>query len=284
LRVRALVFVLIVFLLCGCKGAEPTIDLAVRPPELTIKTAPHTQTVSHPTITPPKSSPEWILWNESTHKNAAQSVNCETCHGMSNEPIESGESLCADCHLASGTAGEQAAPHQVLNCLDCHNAHSTTVSCSNSGCHADIRNTSDLPPATPIGVHVDVGATECGGPGCHVSATQAAQAPASIHGPAHASVACIACHAPGQAKIGRSEINGEWGIVAVEPEVDAALAYSMLSHQVELSTITSKMAFSRALAYSMLSHQVELQVDCARCHYEGNPWELQLVSEQELVK
>jgi len=73
-------------------------------------------------------------------------------------------------------------------------------------------------------------------------------------------VTCIACHAPGQAKIGRSEIDGEWGIVHAEPEAGATLAYSALSHQ------------------------VELQVDCARCHYAENPWGLQLVSGQELVK
>ncbi|MCX6064692.1 MAG: hypothetical protein NT121_02915 [Chloroflexi bacterium] len=207
-----------------------------------------------------------------------KSINCKVCHETDGNEIsptvawwnqELGKyeflsdstALCNKCHIDTKKMSHRIelkdSAHSGFECLDCHDPHSTAASCSNSGCHDNVRAPGKLSISTPVVDHGQVGATDCDGPSCHVSATQVALSNSTIHGVVHSSVACIACHVSGGGQVGRSEVDGAWGIYQTV-EMDGNL-----------------------LTYPSNSHGITRQVDCTRCHFDGNPWKLLLVTGHE---
>jgi hypothetical protein len=286
LRIRFLI-AFIAIILSGCQSAAPTIEPPT--PELIEKLSETPSTTPLPSLTatpppltitptPPKLPEEWLLWNDSPHKSAAQGLTCETCHdtngGSSSavvawlnqqtgkyEPVADTSALCNKCHADTPIKSQEidltGSVHSSFKCLDCHNPHSTAASCSNSGCHAGIRKPSDMPPATPSNGHPDVSMPICGGVNCHPAATQAAISNPTIHGARHASVACIACHDSSGSPLGPSGVNGIW----------------LPLRTVEIDGSPTVQPFK--------PHSIQAKVDCTRCHFESNPWKLPLVSGHE---
>jgi hypothetical protein len=127
-----------------------------------------------------------------------KNIQCNICHRvkkgvvepqyawLSIPPIDEYEDLttttelCIKCHtvvdVAGHTAVDVAGAHAGYTCTQCHDAHSTTASCSTGSCHADALN-----PSTPI-------------PG---------------HDENHKAVTCWACHDAGGLAVGPNE-EGNW--------------------------------------------------------------------------
>lgn len=124
-------------------------------------------------------------------------IGCEVCHqmtaGVANpevawldpvtgtyEPVSSDIAVCEKCHADTETLRHArsigSSAHIGYQCTDCHDAHSTTASCTAAGCHPDTLN-----PAIPT-------------PG---------------HDTAHRSVTCVACHDDAGLGVG-PQADGVW--------------------------------------------------------------------------
>jgi hypothetical protein len=223
-----------------------------------------------------------LAWEKSPHAvqsqndplktdGAWQITRCDNCHESKGgiigatiawwdpetqayESVPDSNTLCQKCHediLAfSHQEASNSLVHQSFECFDCHEPHSTAASCSNSTCHANILQIDDQPPSTPVGGHPDVGNPFCGGPGCHPAATQAASKPHSGHSFTHAGVTCVACHDASELQVGPDQIRGLWVTWRIIVE--------------EGSSLTEPFS----------SHSIQLIVDCKRCHFSDNPWNL----------
>ncbi len=243
-------------------------------PKAQIGTAPNCVSCKLPAEKEPRVSKQNPLVPMADWKN----INCKVCHQAINDDIlptvawwnqktgkyesaSNNSEICNKCHADTKIMKHQVdlkdSPHFGMGCLDCHDPHSTASSCSNSGCHENVREPDVQQIGTPVSDHGQVGATDCGGPSCHISATQVALSNLKIHGTVHSSVACIACHASSPAQVGRSSENGAWGIIQTV-EIDGKLQ-----------------------TYKSSSHEIAVQVDCTRCHFDGNPWSLLPVTGHE---
>jgi hypothetical protein len=148
--------------------------------------------------------------------------------------------------------------HNNLNCVDCHDPHNTVASCTNSICHANILQNNPGPPSTPVGGHPNVGSPFCGGPtSCHPAATAAASKPQSIHGWQHNTVTCAACH--------------DADHLAVEPVAGGGPWVTWQKSILSGNSITKP----------YFSHSIQVNVDCFRCHFNNNPWNLPMVTGNE---
>lgn len=198
-------------------------------------------------------------------------LSCETCHSVNGglvekelswlnettqqeESISSSTELCSKCHPDQnkpqrvGSSTELA--HADAECITCHNPHSTQASCTQSSCHLDIRNIItadvDVPEFHPTSDQTN--SNMCGGSSCHGRAKQALASPI-YHQPVHRQVPCYVCHDRSGLVTG-SDGNGSWYTNrSITPEVN--------SHRGEV-----------------VSHQIGRDVDCTKCHYADNPWEL----------
>ncbi len=221
-------------------------------------------------------------WKSGPHAGIASNVAavpCRDCHqenagavigsqiswwdaaAQTYESVTDVNALCKKCHQqpkpAPQSADENAAMHSTYPCTACHDPHTTAASCTNSGCHATVRQTNDMPPATPSVGHGQAGNPFCGGRNCHPAATAAAMQPRSVHGAAHVNVTCQACHAAGDLTAGPGPNGGPWVIW-------------------QASTSTEN-----TTQEPYFPHAVELQVDCQRCHFTNNSWGLPLVTGNE---
>ena len=305
MRIKRFFFIVITIVLCGCQNQSLLTEIR----------ATETETLTPIPVVPTVNTPkEWTLWNESPHAatNKTTSVAntycaqchsplnwnsqatretaieisigewrnipCEVCHEANgtgfaasvswwdsetrqNLPIVNGTELCEKCHLDSDEFHYKVnlddSVHAGFDCIACHNPHSTLASCSNSGCHEQIRPESSLPPSTPTGgVHPN-NSSFCGGANCHPAATQVALSNTSIHGSTHASVSCIACHDASGARVAPSPELGVWMPLQLQ-EKDGA-----------------------QISVPFRSHDIRRDVQCSRCHFEGNEWELPLVTGDE---
>jgi hypothetical protein len=92
----------------------------------------------------------------------------------------------------------------------------------------------------------------CGTTDCHHDVSMVdAQVPG--HDENHQAVSCIACHDAGDNKIGFSEDKGVWTTLILESNGE-----SLVDHT---------------------SHNIQLSVECERCHFPGNPWDLPQVEQ-----
>lgn len=211
-------------------------------------------------------------------KSEWKSIPCTVCHEQNGnnisgtvsfwdqgtkqyEQVKSSSDLCIQCHtdeenhnalIKMGTGA-----HMNFDCVTCHEPHSLKASCSNAGCHQNIRPESSLPPSTPTGGQHPANAAFCGGASCHPAATQAAASNTSIHGAVHASVSCIACHDASGMAVGPSPERGAW-----------------------ITFATAEPGGMQTSGPAM-SHDIQASADCARCHFEGNTWNLPQVSGNE---
>lgn len=199
-------------------------------------------------------------WGKSPHAQAADEVTCNVCHQVQNgavteeivrwdqnnpqnESVSDYNELCANCHEEYDHA---EATHKNLLCLDCHDPHSTSAECFD--CHPQIIDLTGKVPSTPVGGHSNGTDDACSGSGCHSSATQVAKMPFSIHGIQHARVTCSACHDADGLQVGPLPDGSAW----------VSWSYSKDNG--------SEIPFS--------SHNLQYHVECQRCHYKNNPWEL----------
>ncbi len=143
-------------------------------------------------------------------------VTCEICHEgepgegeiawLADPPMHVYEEvmgptqLCIKCHLENDTEGHLGisvmGPHIDFECVDCHNSHDTTSSCTDSGCHSPF-------------------AQEC--------------EPIQTHDKPHAEVTCSACHDATGMTIAWNEAYSAWDTF-IEVGEDAA-SRSITSHQ-----------------------------------------------------
>ncbi len=93
------------------------------------------------------------------------------------ETVTSNAELCEKCHRDAFQMSMSKTVHAARACTDCHNAHSTTASCTDSKCHADT-----LKRSTAI----------------------------AGHDAAHAKVACAACHDAAGLEVGPTDDKSGW--------------------------------------------------------------------------
>ena len=288
MRTKLIFSLIIVAFLTGCQSVSPTADSQEKELIEKLSDTPGVIPVHNPlplanptltsTSTPVKPSEEWILWNGSPHMNARQSIECKICHEMSgetvlhtigwldqltgrHETIAESEILCNKCHKNTEKEDQQIVLNGVAHvsdkCLDCHNPHTTSASCTNSGCHTNLLQGKRVSVATPADGHQVTGDAICGGDSCHPAATQAALSDLTIHGARHAAVVCFACHAAGDIQVERLRKTGAGGI-SNTTAVDGT-----------------------PMPYSAIFHDITRQVDCTRCHFTNNKWGLPLVTGHE---
>ncbi len=282
-------FVFVLAVLCACQTVTPTqstgtLSPATTPPPFSpIPLLPEPSMTPSPvaTATAPDLSEEQA-WSKSPHgmlASAAAAVPCKDCHqavagniigtqiawwdaaAQRYESVADVSTLCQKCHQQPEPTLQptdaKAAMHGNYPCTACHDPHTTVASCTNSGCHANVRQTNDMPPATPAGGHPQLGNPFCGGRNCHPAATAAAMQPRSVHGAAHINVSCEACHAAGDLTPGPGKDGGQWVIWQ------------------------GSTASPGATPASYFPHVIQLDVDCQRCHFANNPWGLRLVTGDE---
>jgi len=227
-----------------------------------------------------------LNWNpgaDSIHASSVsagqwRNIGCEICHETSAgttspviswwnpdtnqyQAVSSSTELCIQCHRDTGEFHYQInlgnSIHSEFECTDCHDPHSAEASCSNSGCHENIRPKSSIPPSTPTGGQHPNNTSFCGGANCHPVATQAALSNYSIHGATHVSVSCVACHDASGFEVGPSKELGYW----------------ITFQTTEVNRDKTQIPYQ--------SHDIQTKVDCNRCHFEGNTWGLTTVTGNE---
>jgi len=208
-------------------------------------------------------------WIDSAHAEAENTVNCDACHQLQNgiaekdiawrnqitsqyESVADSNDLCAKCHSDADTA---KTAHLNQSCVDCHDPHQLTASCLS--CHKQIKQAIVIAPSTPTDGHPN-DTPFCEGSGCHSVATQVAKLPFSIHDATHSMVTCAACHAADGVQVGPSQDGSVWS----------------LWREVEVNGEKVLMPYQ--------SHNLQFEVDCERCHFEGNLWKLRSFSNGEL--
>lgn len=204
-------------------------------------------------------------------------VECKTCHLFDEngdpikeiifwnqetgtaEEVSNSTDLCAKCHTKTNDVdnsvnlGENNF-HSSLSCITCHDPHKTTASCTDSGCHADVAK--DLEIIKYLAVdsgHETESPHSCGaGSQCHALATQVVEEGQLLHiGVQHAFLTCSACHDGAGMEVGPVNDSSIWTTLQI----------------VEWNGLTVKRP--------KFSHIITKKVDCTRCHYEDNPWELE---------
>lgn len=209
-------------------------------------------------------------WQGSPHAQVEDVVDCQNCHLLQNgmatsdlgwwneraskyESVTDSTDLCLQCHTEYDNP---KSAHAQKICTDCHDEHVIKASCFD--CHEHIRMESIQALTTPIDGHPGGMAADCEGSGCHSMATQAAQMAQmafSIHGTSHASVTCEACHSIDDYQVGPTQDENVW----------------VLWRKTKINGET--------LLVPYRSHNLQYEVDCARCHFNGNPWNLPLLED-----
>jgi hypothetical protein len=298
LPLLALVFLCACQTSASAGPVDGTATIAVSPAP-SVNVSPSPEPLATPTLTQtvaPPNSMEEQAWASSPHAlslaatvqptdpRASAAVPCSACHkeeggailgskiawwnatAQQYDSVADVNGLCQKCHdrlrTSNGASTAKSDIHGAFECTACHDPHTTAASCSNSTCHAGIRQTSDMPPSTPMGGHpfIGGGGPFCGGTSCHPAATAAASQPRSVHGAAHRNVTCQACHAAGDVTAGPGKGGGPWILLQTTPPP------------------------GNPTNVPYFSHAVQLEVDCQRCHFTGNSWSLPAVTRNEFQK
>jgi hypothetical protein len=220
-----------------------------------------------------------------------EGISCDICHAMRvetgdvqiawrdgvtgySESMSTSTELCEKCHHDTDTLqykvelGSQA--HIDFTCTECHEPHSTRASCGNIGCHDDVVSVMAIYNPAHLGItdnnvcvgchtrgmdeHTmyvkELGTDDC--ISCHANLVDIPESPVVQPGHTiyHQSVTCSACHDASGAIVEPGENDGKWTTIRL----------------FELLGRTSRTA--------IISHNLGREVDCTRCHYDGNPWTL----------
>lgn len=183
-------------------------------------------------------SPRIASGNPLVPENEWQDIGCEMCHR-----VENGVAAAQTAWLNTATGAYE----QVIT---------TTALCEK--CHTDtdtLRHRRDLDDSA----HAEFVCTDCHDPHsaianctdshCHADALAPAS-PIAGHDAAHATVTCVACHDAAGLEVGPLEAQNVW----------------ITFRTVEL--------LGRSSTEPYQSHQLQRTVDCARCHFPDNPWDL----------
>lgn len=227
--------------------------------------------------------------NPPVPKSEWENIGCETCHRVQNghvdpeiswydratgyyETVSDSTALCGKCHLNSDILNHERSlgdgSHGEFECIKCHDAHSTEADCAE--CHPI--NLAGQPKF--IDEHVDVdsngGCVECHAEAfqnhdmsiqqagddnclnCHGRLMgQTSVAPIQYgHSALHKNVFCVACHDASGFIVGPADGGEVW-----------------ITHRT-----TEFMGQSSTAPYQ--SHDLQLHVNCEKCHYQDNPWDL----------
>jgi hypothetical protein len=218
-------------------------------------------------------------------------ISCDVCHQMEiastdmgiawrdavtgySESVASPTELCEKCHHDTDVLQYKmdlgSHTHTDFTCVDCHEPHSTRASCGNVGCHDDVVAVMAIYNPTHLGITDNAVCVSCHTRGmdehtmyvkelgtddclsCHINLvempiTSAVQLGHTIY---HQTVSCSACHDATGALVEPNEDSDRWTAVRL----------------FELLGRTSRVPFT--------SHNLQREVDCLRCHFSGNPWEL----------
>jgi hypothetical protein len=239
----------------------------------------------------------WTAWRQSPHAatyalNKGPNTYCARCHSPRNWDPRATVDPPPDCvsckfdfeaqpRLAQGNPLVAAGDWASIGCDVCHltvDGQTTadlawlntatgqyepvadaTALCGH--CHADtevLRHRRDLggqahSAFTCAACH-DAHSTQasCTAADCHAGAGLSAT-PVPGHDDAHVSVACVGCH--------------DAGTLAVAPVEDSGLWITWRT--------TELLGRSQSEPYQ--SHNLQRAVDCQRCHYPDNPWQLPLL-------
>jgi hypothetical protein len=236
-----------------------------------------------------ESEPRIAQGNTLVPESEWNDIGCEVCHVVTDGLAESGigwlnpttgyhetvanaTELCEKCHLDNQTLrhkrdlGENA--HADFECVQCHDSHSVKANCRN--CHPIVMmDTTAVTLEHPSAKNNDecrschpkawdehdrdiklAGDDDC--MNCHDELmVEAKQTPASLaHSSVHLAVSCVACHDASGLEVGPIEGQNLW----------------MTFRTTEL------LGHSQTEPYQ--SHNLQKKVDCGRCHYPGNPWDI----------
>lgn len=184
-------------------------------------------------------------FNISTPKPVAEaewkSVSCEQCHRADKGAVSS---EVAWLNAAVAQYDTSADPYQAVK-----SSNELCEKCHRDGFKIDL-GTSAHAGKTCTDCH-DAHSTQatCSTDTCHANVTKADK-PLPGHDAAHAKVTCSACHDAAKLQVG--------------PTADASRWVTWRS-----SPVSSKQELG-----PFASHNMQRQVECSRCHFEGNTWGL----------
>ena len=207
-----------------------------------------------------------ISFSKGPHAGA---VMCEQCHSSSGGTITGGliwkdentgqvetvsrsTEICVNCHVEQNSH-DQIDPsiplaHKDFTCTDCHETHNLQANCSI--CHSDVEEIIKARIAKP-GNHNpngDISSYMCGGSTCHELNKEVTDIPV-YHQPIHRPVPCVVCH----------DVSG--------------LPATMNDDQTWITTGNISLT-NPSKNDAEVSHLIGKGVDCLKCHFSDNPWDL----------
>lgn len=304
----AIISILFFILLTGtaCQGSETPADEMISP-----------VASSSPTADPADQSKQWDNWQKSPHAKTydlgkGPNTYCSQCHSPRNwdpQAVIDPPPNCVSCKFAFEDEPRIAAGNPLvpinewvdIRCDVCHQVDKgvadplpvwwdqeagqyvpvagATEQCEK--CHTDtetIRHRRELGDDA----HADFECTEChdahsvaascANEACHAAvdadnvtadaalAEAAEEAAITMHSAEHTAVDCIACHDASGLEVGPLEEGGRW------------------------TTWRTTELLGRTNTNPYQSHAVGLEVNCQRCHFEGNPWNLEVVDSPDSVQ
>lgn len=239
-----------------------------------------------------EAEPRIAIGNPLVPEDEWKNIDCSVCHKVNeaqetvqlgwlntntgyHETVTTTTELCEKCHLDNQTLGHKRVlgdkAHASFQCTDCHDPHSLRANCQN--CHSiamDAAPTEALthPPSrtnedcilchpNAWGEHdrtiQEAGNDDCGS--CHVELVDQTKkaSMAQAHSLLHIGVSCVACHDASGMEVGIFETDNVW------------------------ITFRTTELMGRESIKPYQSHKLQRKVDCGRCHYSGNPWNLELL-------
>lgn len=207
-----------------------------------------------------KADPEFVWYDNASeyYETLATTTElCEKCHLDTNKYLHHQRDLGQDAHVG-------------FTCTDCHDPHDQFARCSDKGCHSDVtaqrkrvldQHVSISEKETCLVCHtagMDMHTMEIQRSGeddcfiCHdylanISPDDAAPIQ---HSNVHGLVDCVACHDAAGLAVGPIEAEDVWTTFR-----SVELPMGLVSEPYQ-------------------SHNLQRSVECGRCHYSDNPWEL----------
>ncbi len=242
------------------------------------------------TLPAPVQAALWAKWQSSPHGNTydlgkGPNTYCSRCHSPRNwDPASKIDAPpnCVSCKFETDATVRVAKSNPLvaqadwrnIGCDVCHRVENETASAEIAWlnrvtgkyepvanttslcekCHMDtdvLRHRRDLGKAVHVGFQCtqchDAHTTKasCASSQCHVSLSQIPG-----HDAAHANVNCVTCHDASGLQVGRDPSTNAW-----------------------ITWRTTEL-LGRKTTKSYVSHNLQKSVDCARCHFAGNPWNL----------